>query len=55
MMSDSFELNDLLLDIFPELEFYINQNIDWLNYEDDELMASKYEITVDYYRMEFKL
>jgi hypothetical protein len=49
-MSDSFDLNDLLLDIFPELASYIRPST-----EDDEYFASIYEVTVDYYRMEFKL
>jgi hypothetical protein len=57
MMSDSFELNDLLLDIFPELEFYINQmDLDYeSNEESDEVMAALHEVTVDYYQQEFKL
>jgi hypothetical protein len=56
-MSDSFELNDLLLDIFPELEFYINQmDLDYeSNEESDEVMAALHEVTVDYYQQEFKL
>lgn len=56
-MQDYFELNDLLVEIFPELESYINQIDDDLGYidTDDELMASRYEVTVDYYQMEFKV
>lgn len=56
-MQDYFELNDLLVEIFPELESYINQIDDDLEYieTNDELMASRYEVTVDYYRMEFKV
>lgn len=54
MMSDSFELNDLLIEIFPELESLINGiDLDYVEV-DDEQMAAHHEVTVDYYRMEFK-
>lgn len=57
MMSESYDLKELLAEIFPELEFYINQmDLDYeSNEESDEVMASLHEVTVDYYRMEFKL
>lgn len=54
MMSESFELNDLLIEIFPELESLINgTDLSYVEV-DDEQMAAHYEVTVDYYRMEFK-
>lgn len=57
MMSESYELNELLIEIFPELEFYIN-DLSRCSEESnlpDEIIAAQHEITVDYYQQEFKL